>query len=107
MRGPAMAHRGSRRSSASSAATAPGSSRQSGFMISTNGARARASAWFTARPKPTFAALTTSVTAGANSCAMAALPSCDALSTTMPSHARPSSSRAIDVSAARSSSPAL
>ena len=56
MRGPVTAQDGWRCSSRVSCAMAPGSNRQSGFMISASGACATASAWLTARPNPTLCA---------------------------------------------------
>ena len=102
-----MAQSGYSVTTASNSPMAPATRRQSGFMMSTTGAVDAAMPWFTPRPKPTFCALRSNRTCGANASAMAALPSLDALSTTTASHTRPWNSSAIDCSARRSSLPAL
>jgi hypothetical protein len=76
-------------------------------MMTTSGAFDAASAWLTPRAKPRFSALRSRRACGANSPTIAALPSVEALSTTTASHGRPDVSPAIDLSADRSSEPAL
>ena len=107
MRGPTIAHCGCASRIARSVPAAPAMSRQSGFMMSTWGALVAASPWLTARANPTFVLLRASLTFDANAYTAAPLPSLEALSTTMPSHAWSAMSSAIDRSARSSSAPAL
>ena len=75
--------------------------------MNTWGALVAASPWLTARANPTFVLLRASLTFAANASTAAPLPSLEALSTTMPSHAWSAMSSAIDRSARSSSAPAL
>ena len=107
IRGPTIAQSGCASRTLRRVATAPATSLQSGFMMSTSGAVDAASPWLTPREKPTFAVFCTSCTIGAKLATDAPLPSLEALSTTNASHERPTISSAIDRRARASSPPAL